>query len=107
LNFNEYQKFIDEVRLPSASSFEYALLGFIGEVGEVYGLLAKNIRDNNGDYNDEVVTKLKKELGDTLWFMAAIANDLDLKLEDIAQENIHKLISRKTRGVLQGSGDER
>ncbi len=50
---------------------------------------------------------LKEELGDVLWYLANLASDLDLSLEDIAKMNLEKLKSRQVRGVLGGEGDNR
>lgn len=100
---NEYQTQAMEVRLPQADEL-YALLGLPGEVGEVCSLVAKARRDGIGfDYQQQI----KKELGDVLWFVAAIASDNGFTLEDVARANINKLFSRKERGTLQGSGDNR
>lgn len=102
MELNDYQTIADETRLPTAE-LEYLLLGFIGEIGEVYSELAKNIRDET----DVDIVKIKKELGDCLWFIATISTDFGLHLNDVAQANIDKLNSRKLRGTLNGSGDER
>lgn len=103
LSLNDYQAQAMGVRLPSANS-EYALLGMVSEVGELFGHLAKAIRDGRKPEHDMLV---KKELGDVAWFVAAIAADFGYTLEDVAQSNLNKLYSRKDRGTLQGSGDER
>jgi len=42
-----------------------------------------------------------------LWYVAMLANELRLDLSYIAEANLEKLGSRKERGVLQGSGDNR
>lgn len=102
-SLNDYQMDAMSVRLESASPL-YALLGLAGEVGELYSLEAKAIRDGK-KYDHEL--NVKKELGDALWFLAAIALDNGYSLEDIARANINKLFSRKDRGTLQGSGDNR
>ena len=91
-------------RLPSATS-EYALLNLAGEVGEVLSLEAKLIRD--GGNVDEFRVKLKKELGDVLWHIAAIAKDNGMDLHDVAVGNIHKLAQRQTNNTIKGSGDDR
>lgn len=102
MNINQYQYDAMKTRLPSANE-DYSLLGFVGEVGELYSLLAKSIRDGK-DLDTEMV---KKELGDCLWFIAAIATDFGFTLEDVAEVNLNKLNKRKTKGTLTGSGDER
>lgn len=103
LTLNQYQQDAMSVRLESADRM-YALLGLAGEVGEIYSLEAKSVRDG---YKDGHSANMKKELGDVLWFVAAIASDNGYTLEDIARGNIEKLFSRRDRGTLQGSGDER
>jgi NTP pyrophosphatase (non-canonical NTP hydrolase) len=47
------------------------------------------------------------ELGDVLWYIAALSRDLNISLNDVAKMNIEKLADRKERGVLGGSGDNR
>lgn len=102
MNFNEYQEKAMSFRLPSADS-PYAFLGLVGEVGELYGAIAKAMRDGT-EIDSEYI---KKELGDILWFVAAITSDMNLNLSDVAEKNIDKLTSRKIRGTIQGSGDDR
>ena len=91
-------------RLPSANS-EYALLNLAGEVGELLSLEAKLIRDGAsfGDHR----TNVRKELGDILWCLTAVADDYNLDLSEIAQTNIDKLTSRKANNTIKGSGDDR
>lgn len=50
---------------------------------------------------------LAAELGDVEWYGARLAKELGLTLSDIAKKNVEKLTSRKARGVIQGSGDNR
>lgn len=84
----------------------YAVLGLSGEVGEVHSLFAKQIRDRHLE-DSEFKDSITKELGDVLWFIAAIAQDFDISLEAIAKTNIEKLKKRKASGTIQGSGDNR
>lgn len=100
--FTQYQRAAMKFRLESAD-VPYALLGLVGEVGELYGALAKALRDGT-DVSPEYI---QKELGDILWFIAAIADDAQLDLQDVAVANLEKLLSRAQRGVIQGSGDDR
>lgn len=100
---SDYQHDALSFRMESADE-AYALFGLVGEVGELYGYIAKVIRDGEKADHQEYV---KKELGDILWFLAAIAYDHGLRLDDIAMANIQKLKGRKERGTIQGSGDNR
>jgi NTP pyrophosphatase (non-canonical NTP hydrolase) len=96
----------DAPNLRQILKLSYAALG-LGESGEVQGKIKKIIRDANGIIDEERRTAIKKELGDTLWYIAMIAEELSLSLGDIAVANIDKLQSRKERGALHGDGDTR
>ena len=100
--FDEYQDEARKTRMPSADE-SYALLALSGEVGELHSYLAKSVRDG---YELDYATVIK-ELGDVLWCICAIADDFDIKMHEVASVNINKLQSRKERGVLTGSGDNR
>jgi NTP pyrophosphatase (non-canonical NTP hydrolase) len=82
---------------------QYAREGLAGEVGELLGAFAKGRRDGVSPG----LQYIKKELGDILWMVAAIAEDNSLTLASVAEGNIEKLSGRKARGTLQGSGDNR
>ena len=94
----------DDVKL--LLSVAYDGLG-LGEAGEVQGKIKKIIRDNGGIITTEAIEGIKGELSDILWYIASMCDTLGLKLEDVATYNIEKLKSRKDRGVLHGSGDNR
>jgi len=106
MNFTEYQKRANATAIyDSKFNILYPTLGLAGEAGEVADKVKKIIRDNKSivDEREDVA----KELGDVLWYLAAVARDIGYSLEVIAEMNIEKLESRKERGVLQGSGDNR
>ena len=104
MNIDSYQKAAMVFRLPTADR-EYALLNLAAEAGEVVGKAAKHRRDG-GDV-DEYNIAIKKELGDVMWQVAAVAKDHGLMLSQICQHNLDKLSSRQQRDVIQGSGDLR
>ena len=104
MKMNLYQHEAMYFRLPSAQLPTYPLFGLPGEVGELCSLVAKGLRDGRKFDHDQNV---KKELGDILWMVAAIAEDHGFTLEEVAKANINKLADRKERSVLQGSGDNR
>ena len=79
----------------------YLALG-LGEAGEVQGKVKKWYRD--GKFDPEAV---QKEMGDILWYLTNMCTALNTSLPEIMVTNMRKLQSRKERGVLGGSGDER
>ena len=85
----------------------YPTLGLVGESGEVADKVKKILRDNNGLFDKERKDAIKLELGDVLWYVAQLSSELGFELEDVAKSNLNKLKSRKTRGQIQGSGDNR
>lgn len=103
MKLNDYQAEAMGFRLPSATP-EYALFNLSGEVGELHSLIAKAIRDG-AKFDFEL--QVKKELGDVLWCLTAVAMDYGYTLEDVAQSNINKLSKRKQDGTITGSGDNR
>ncbi|HXW57957.1 MAG TPA: nucleoside triphosphate pyrophosphohydrolase family protein [Solirubrobacteraceae bacterium] len=92
---------------PRAAWLSYPALGLAGEAGEVAEHVKKAIRDDGGEIGDARRGAMSKELGDVLWYVAQLASELGLELEQIAAENLDKLRSRQRRGVLSGSGDDR
>jgi NTP pyrophosphatase (non-canonical NTP hydrolase) len=108
VEFSEYQRLSRRTaEYPRAAWLTYPALGLAGEAGEVAEHAKKVIRDDDGVVSDERRGAMRKELGDVLWYVAQLASELGLELEDIAAANLEKLLSRQRRGVLSGSGDER
>lgn len=98
----------------------YPALGLSEEAGEVCGKIAKFIRHNNGMtpqdaeksssplMRDEVAkfrTALMSELSDVMWMVAEIATLNGLGLDEIMEYNIVKLTERRSKGLIDGSGD--
>jgi NTP pyrophosphatase (non-canonical NTP hydrolase) len=120
--FNEYQKEANFLKISLHKFLEihpdtppevkellavaYDGLG-LGEAGEVQGKIKKIIRDNGGYITAENKIEIKKELGDILWYIASMCDNLGINMEDVATGNIEKLQSRRDRGTLHGSGDNR
>ena len=108
MTLNQYQDAAKETAIYDPKmKIMYPILGLCSEAGEVAGKIKKILRDNNGQFTDADRLQINKELGDVLWYIAALATDLNITFEDIAMTNIQKLLSRKEAGTIQGSGDER
>ncbi len=103
MDFKEYQKKAVEFAIyPEAYKVIYPTLGLCGEAGEVAEKVKKQVRD--GNFNRHEVAK---ELGDVLWYLTNLANDIGYSLSEVAVMNVDKLQSRKDRNVISGSGDNR
>jgi NTP pyrophosphatase (non-canonical NTP hydrolase) len=107
---NDYQEFTLETAIyPGVGSGEigalsYCALGLVGEAGEVADKIKKLIRDGDQSVSPESIIK---ELSDVCWYLARLSNELGVDLEDLFAMNVRKLLDRKKRGVLGGSGDDR
>ena len=89
------------------NNFIYPTLGLVGEAGEVADKVKKILRDKDGVFDKDSKDAIKFELGDVLWYISQISSELGYELEEIAEANLKKLSSRKSRGKIQGSGDNR
>jgi NTP pyrophosphatase (non-canonical NTP hydrolase) len=108
VDISEYQRLSRRTaEYPRAAWLAYPALGLAGEAGEVAEHAKKAIRDDAGQVSEERRAAMAKELGDVLWYVAQLASELKLDLDEIAQANLDKLLSRQQRGVLSGSGDDR
>lgn len=109
MDFKKYQKESRKTAIypKIGKNFIYPTLGLCSEAGEIAGKIKKVLRDEGGKISVEKKELIKEELGDVLWYVAQIASELGLSLEDIAKHNLEKLFSRKARGKLSGSGDKR
>ena len=103
-NFDDYQVFTrSTAKYPKETALQYLLLGLSSEVGEVHDKFKKPMRDGYDPDPEAIV----KELGDVLWYVARIADEMGVPLMDVAFENVKKLSSRLERDVISGSGDDR
>jgi NTP pyrophosphatase (non-canonical NTP hydrolase) len=111
MTFNEYQSLAAITDTRENDDLVYPTLGLAGEAGEVAEKIKKLWRNKGvttGKLVDELDRQeLKKELGDCLWYLAAIARKLDISLVDVAETNIAKTHDRLKRGVIKSEGDNR
>lgn len=106
---NEYQdRATETVIYPNPGhNLTYPVLGLVGEAGELANKYKKVLRDHDGVIDEETRQQMISETGDILWYTAAVADELRTSLADVAAINLNKLASRKKRGVVGGSGDDR
>lgn len=108
MQLNEYQlKALETAAYPQEYKIIYPALGLTGEAGEVSDKVKKVLRDNQCNFTDEKKKEIAKEIGDVLWYIATLSHDIGYTLEEIAEINYAKLSSRKERGKISGSGDNR
>lgn len=120
LTLNEYQKNAMKTCMPTSNNWSYMFLNLVGEVGEFASKVAKHIRKENAYisgssdlyFNEfpelsENEKELMKEAGDMLWHLSGLCSVMGWSLEDVAQQNLDKLASRKERNVISGDGDNR
>ncbi len=113
MDFNDYQAFVKTMkRYPEKYAVVYPALGLAGEAGEIAEKVKKWIRDDHPRVGPNFMTEerrdaILKELGDPLWYIASLADDLGYTLQQVVDANVDKLTSRKERGVIHGSGDNR
>lgn len=124
MELNEYQKKAMVTCLPSCDNISYMLLNLVGEVGELASKIAKDIRKNNVTIGGRALAndlipempcdewfdrqdEYKKEAGDILWQLSGLCRVMGWNLEEVAQQNLDKLASRKERGKIDGDGDNR
>lgn len=109
MDFNSYQeKAWVTAKYPNMhNNLTYPTLGLTGEAGEI----ANKVKKIQRDYNSILTLKMREtlidELGDVLWYIAAIATELNCPLENIAKNNIIKLYKRLEENKISGEGDNR
>lgn len=109
MNFTDYQtKSRATAKYPVIGhGVIYPTLGLVNEAGEVAGKIKKVFRDKDGEISAETRDALEAELGDVLWYLAQICTELDLRLDEVAEYNLAKLLDRQARGKIRGEGDNR
>lgn len=104
-NFADYQRAAERTMTLDPERFGHLVavfaLGLAGESGEVIELVKKHI----GHGQDLDRLKLRKELGDVLWYLAALCSLCSLDLGDVAAGNIEKLKARYPDGFSKSGAE--
>ena len=86
----------------------HLVAGFVEEAGESASILKRHCR---GDFNlfesPEELERMKKELGDALWYLTILGEHVGFSLDDIMKSNNEKTLRRLAEGKLKGRGDDR
>ena len=113
MNFNEYQERsrVTAIYQNAGHNFIYPTLGLAGETGEVVEKIKKLYRNDllsdPSQISSEKKEELIKEMGDVVWYLAQLATEFGISIDEIASKNLEKLLSRQERGVLHSQGDNR
>lgn len=106
--FNEYSAEARSTEFfPRDLSIAYLVIGLAGETGELCNKYKKVLRDEGGELTEQNLLDMRKEVGDVLWYLDRLAENLGTSLGAEAFNNIKKLKDRQARGVVAGSGDNR
>lgn len=95
MDIGEYQRLTTETDVLDPNDVGLPLLGLAGEVGNLAAEYKKRQRDSAGyrAFSEEV----QEELGDMLWYAAALARRCDLDLEQVLSDNLRKTQERFLR----------
>lgn len=108
LTFKEYEEVALSTKVGwCKNEILYPLIGFCGETGEVADKIKKVLRDKNGDFSDIDRLAILTEIGDTLWYMTALCQDLGYSLQTAANINLAKVTRRREENTIHGEGDNR
>jgi NTP pyrophosphatase (non-canonical NTP hydrolase) len=109
LDFTDYQQeaLSTAVYPGRGDNLIYPTLGLTGEAGEVAEEIKKMLRDDGGDLTLERRARIIAELGDVLWYVTALADELGTSLAAVAAGNLEKLNRRRANGTIQGAGSDR
>ena len=113
MDFLEYQKQATETAIyPEAGTGSnhavyYCGFGAASEVGEIAGKIHKTMRDDNCSMTYDRRVQIRQEIGGALWFLSQLCREIGFTFQEAADENLAILASRKERGTLSGSGDNR
>lgn len=102
MDANQYQKMAGRTLIdkPDAQYTDHEIMivwnaiGLAGEAGEVADHIKKGVFHQHGIDKD----KLVKELGDVLWYVAALCTKLDVSMGDVMNTNVEKLLKRYPNG---------
>lgn len=110
MNMNNYQKKALVTYKRSDTNMKNRMrmvLGVTGEAGEIAEKYKKAMRDNVCMDSDEFKSEVAKEIGDVMWYLAVLSDDIGYSMGSVGKMNLKKLKDRAKRNKISGSGDDR
>jgi len=92
---------------PSKPELATDIGSLVVAASKIAGKAKKAIRDDEGVITEEKAKDIEALVGQVLGCVSSYAESLGTTLDKVLEQNIEKLFSRKERGVLKGSGDNR
>ena len=96
-NYQAHALRTEDTTRPLRERLTHASMGLAGEAGEVVDLLKKYVFHGH-DFDS---AKVRDELGDVLWYVAALAAACELSLDEVAEHNAAKLRARYPDGFSE------
>ena len=97
---NVYQKLAMKTVNPELTKKDMlvnGVMGLNGESGEVIDVVKKHMFQGH----ELDIDKIKKELGDVMWYVAEVCEALDLSMDEVMEANIAKLANRFKNGFTK------
>jgi NTP pyrophosphatase (non-canonical NTP hydrolase) len=93
MELHDYQAHVQETNLHRGGDpLSFYLHGIVGEIGTLTAEYKKRLRD--GASHLRFRDKMEEEIGDLLWYTSALATELGLDLEAVAERNVAKCRER-------------
>ncbi len=93
MDLSEYQKravLSVAIKEKNVAALAHRSLGLTGEAGEVASIVKKIIRDKDGKASAQDLEKITEKLGDTLYYIAVLAEYFDIPMNQAAAKSLEK-----------------
>lgn len=103
MTFDEYQELsrkFDRGQQLTTPAYAYYTMGLAGEAGEACDEFKKACRFDGGELSADAIAKIRLELGDVFWYIARLADQCGITMDDIARANLQKLQGRSDTDKL-------
>lgn len=105
-NTDSYDQFVDDMLISKGDIKDWTI-ALAEEVGELCGKLKRLNRGDYGKAHEIFQYDVVKELGDILYYLTTAAHSIGFDLSKVMNMNVDKLLERKSKNKIMGSGDSR